>query len=297
MGVELFEHNKQAYQAVALMLEQQGRAAVIHPTGTGKSFIAFRLCEDNPKKKLLWLSPGEYIFKTQLENIRKASPEFNSDNITFITYSKLMLMSGAEIAGLSPDYIIFDEFHRCGAAEWGKGVERLLSAYPEAYLLGLSATAIRYLDNQRNMADELFDGNIASEMTLGDAIVRGILTPPTYVVSMYSYQNELEKYERKIKKKKYKAVRAKAEKYLETLRRTLEKADGIPDIFRKHMKDKSGKYIVFCANVEHMEEMIGFSAEWFGGVDEMPHIYIRRFPIIPKQVRRLQSSKLMTVNI
>ena len=52
---------------------------------------------------------------------------------------------------------------------------------------------------------------------------------------MYSYQKELEKYERKIKKKKYKAVHDKAEKYLEALRRTLEKADGIPDIFRKHM--------------------------------------------------------------
>lgn len=273
MSVGLYEHNKQAYQAAVIMLEQQGRAAVIHPTGTGKSFIAFRLCEDNPEKVILWLSPSEYIFKTQLENIKKASPDFNSDNITFITYSKLMLMSEAEIAELSPDYIIFDEFHRCGAAEWGKGVERLLSAYTNVPLLGLSATAIRYLDNHRNMADELFDGNIASEMTLGEAIVRGILTPPTYVVSMYSYQKALEKYERKIKKKKYKALQSKAEKYLEALRRTLEKADGIPDIFKKHMKDKSGKYIVFCANVEHMKEMIELSADWFSGVDEKPHIY------------------------
>ncbi len=273
MSIKLFEHNEKAYRAAVLMLEQQGRAAVIHPTGTGKSFIAFRLCADNPEKNILWLSPSEYIFKTQLENVRKASPDFNCGNITFVTYSKLMIMSAKEIEEISPSYIIFDEFHRCGAAEWGKGVECLLTAYPDVPILGLSATAIRYLDNQRNMADELFDGNIASEMTLGEAIVRGILTPPTYIVSMYSYQKELDRYERRIKKKKYKAVQAKAEKYLEALRRALEKADGIPDIFRKHMKNKSGKYIVFCANVEHMEEMIELSRGWFSEVDKKPHIY------------------------
>ncbi len=66
-------------------------------------------------------------------------------------------------------------------------------------MLGLSATAIRYLDNQRNMAQELFDGHIASEMTLGEAIVRGILNPPKYVLSIFSYQKNLEKYKRRVK--------------------------------------------------------------------------------------------------
>ena len=50
------------------------------------------------------------------------------------------------------------------------------------------------------MAQELFDGNIASEMSLGEAIVRGILSPPKYVLSMYYYQNTLEKYEIRVKK-------------------------------------------------------------------------------------------------
>ena len=62
--------------------------------------------------------------------------------------------------------IILDEFHRCGAKAWGQGAANLLKVYPQAMVLGLSATAIRYLDNQRDMSDELFDGNIASEMTL-----------------------------------------------------------------------------------------------------------------------------------
>lgn len=57
----------------------------------------------------------------------------------------------------------------------GQKRQKLLNACPNAKRLGLSATNIRYLDNQRNMAEEIFDGKIASEMTLGEAIVRGIL--------------------------------------------------------------------------------------------------------------------------
>lgn len=40
-----------------------------------------------------------------------------------------------------------------------------------------------------------------------------------------------------------------AELFYEALRRALEKADGLDLIFKKHIKSKDGKYIVFCANV------------------------------------------------
>lgn len=88
-----------------------------------------------------------------------------------------------ELESIKPDYIVLDEFHRCGAVCWGEGVRRLLELYPKAKMLGLSATAVRYLDNQRDMSDELFDGNVASEMSLGEAIVRGILNPPKYLLA------------------------------------------------------------------------------------------------------------------
>lgn len=55
-----------------------------------------------------------------------------------------------------------------------------------------------YLDNQRDMADALFDGCIASEMTLGGAIGRGILSAPKYVMSPDSCREELERYQRRI---------------------------------------------------------------------------------------------------
>lgn len=67
----LFEHNEKAYHAVVRMMDQYGKAAIVHPTGTGKSYIAFKLIENNPEKVVIWLSPGAYIFKTRRENLKK----------------------------------------------------------------------------------------------------------------------------------------------------------------------------------------------------------------------------------
>lgn len=89
VAIELFDHNRDAYDAARQMLEETGKAAIIHPTGTGKSFIAFRLCEDFSEKTICWLSPSEYIFKTQLENLRAAGGE-QPENIRFFTYARLM---------------------------------------------------------------------------------------------------------------------------------------------------------------------------------------------------------------
>lgn len=74
----LFEHNMVAYDSAVTMLRETGKAAIIHPTGTGKSFVGFKLCYDNPDKIVCWLSPSEYIFNTQLENLAKASETSSS---------------------------------------------------------------------------------------------------------------------------------------------------------------------------------------------------------------------------
>ena len=270
--IDLFEHNQTAYEKVRAMLAARGKAAVVHPTGTGKSFIAFKLAEDNPSSHVLWLSPSEYIFRTQMENLKRAC-NVELSNISFLTYAKLMLADEETIQEYSPDYIILDEFHRCGAEMWGKGVDRLLSVYPNTPVLGLSATNIRYLDNHRDMADELFDGNIASEMTLGEAVVRGILTPPEYVLSIYSCTKDIEKYQTHIRKAKTKAMRDEAQKKLDALRRSLENAEGLDVMFQKHIKDRNGKYIIFCSNVEHLRETETHIHEWFSGIDINPAVY------------------------
>ncbi|MDE5576313.1 MAG: DEAD/DEAH box helicase family protein [Oscillospiraceae bacterium] len=219
MSIELFEHNKTAYESAVAMLAKTGKAAVIHPTGTGKSFIGFRLCEDNPDKTVCWISPSRYIFKTQIENLKAAGCDV-PENIVFFTYKKLTLLSDDEINAIKPDYIIIDEYHRGGAFTWNDALNRLIEKYPNVPMLGLSATNIRYLDNQRDMADELFDGNIASEMTLGEAVVRGILAPPKYIMSVFSYRDDLERYEKRIS-------RAHNKKCVIPLRNTLKSFSGL----------------------------------------------------------------------
>ena len=93
MGSILFKHNQEAYEAAASMLEETGQAAIIHPTGTGKSFIAFRLCEDKASGRICWLSPSEYIFMTQMEQWDAAGGG-KLQNIQFFTYARLMRMDG-----------------------------------------------------------------------------------------------------------------------------------------------------------------------------------------------------------
>ena len=257
MSIHLFEHNQKAYDAAVSMMEEEGRAAVIHPTGTGKSFVAFKLAEEHPGEKICWLAPSEYIYATQLENLKKTLPQGEKadfQNILFWSYSRLM-KNEEHMEELRPDYIVLDEFHRCGAAEWGKSVQKLLAMYPHAKVLGLSATNIRYLDNKRDMAQEMFHGNIASEMTLGEAIARGILAAPKYVISLYSYEKELKKLEQKVQAMENQRLASKSMELLEQLKRALEQADGLDKVFQKHMQKRHGKYIVFCAGREHMDEM------------------------------------------
>ena len=236
MSIVLFKHNQSAYEAATAMLSE-----------TGKSFICLKLCEDNSDKTVCWFSPSEYIFKTQLENLKKTSAE-TPQNIRFFTYAKLMYISNCELAEINPNFIILDEFHRCGAEAWGKRVNFFLNMYKNIPTLGLSATNVRYLDNQRDMAEELFDGNIASEMTLGEAIVREILKAPLYISTVFSYQKELEKYTRMAKMPKFKAVRDTAEKYLEELRRTIEKLT-VWTLFLKNICPTNAVNMLFSAPI------------------------------------------------
>ena len=276
VALRLFEHNEKAYHAAVRMMEQYGKAAIVHPTGTGKSYIAFKLIEDNPEKVVIWLSPSEYIFKTQLESLKRNDPDFPLANVHFYTYAKLLCCTQAQlekIAAQEPAYIILDEFHRAGAECWGESTVDLLKLCPDAKLLGLTATNIRYLDNNRDMAEELFDCCVASDMTLGEAIVRGILPTPNYVTTVYQYQKDLARYQTRVDNLCSPGIQDVNQKYLDALRRALEQADGLDKVFAHHITNKSGKYIVFCTNKEHMDEMISHVPEWFAKVNPEVAVY------------------------
>ena len=256
VALRLFEHNEKAYRAAVRMMEQYGKAAIVHPTGTGKSYIAFKLIEDNPEKVVIWLSPSEYIFKTQLESLKRNDPDFPLANVHFYTYAKLMCCTQAqldEIAAQKPAYIILDEFHRAGAECWGESTVALLKLCPDAKLLGLTATNIRYLDNNRDMAEELFDSRVASNMTLGEAVVRGILPAPKYVTTVYQYQKALAKYQARVDNLRTPGIQDVNQKYLDALRRALEQADGLDKVFAD-FKTETGDRLKLLFRIDMLNE-------------------------------------------
>ena len=114
---------------------------------------------------------------------------------------------------------------------------------------------------------------IASEMTLGEAVVRGILPAPNYVTAVYQYQKDLARYQMRVDNLRSPGIQDANQKYLDALRRALEQADGLDKVFEHHITNKSGKYIVFCANKEHMDEMISHVPEWFARVNPNVAVY------------------------
>lgn len=186
MPITLFEHNQTAYDAVIKLLEEVKKVCVVHPTETGKSFIAFKYCEDHPDEAILRRSPCSYIFSTQFENVEETGAEV-PEIIYFCSCVRLVMVEDSEIADMMPDTIVEDKYHRCGARKWQEGLERLPKQYPDAKQVGL--TRICYLDNQSDMKTEIYDDFIASEMTLGEAIARGILNAPRYVLTSYSLES------------------------------------------------------------------------------------------------------------
>ena len=190
-GLELYPHNEKAYRKLLDMLSGTRRACIIHPTGTGKAFIAYRYAFDHPNERILWMSPSTYIEQEQEASIRRELPNHEFKNIERMTYQTAMHRAQKGNLDIHADTVIFDEFHHTGAPQWSRGVEGVIECNPDANLIGLSATSIRYSDSGRDMSDELFDGHIASYMSLTDCWVLGILPVPTYVTAGYSINGTL----------------------------------------------------------------------------------------------------------
>lgn len=266
MPIKLRKHNEETYKKIERMFEDVNKVAVIHPTGTGKSFLALKLLEENKAKKAIYVAPSNAILHNIKKNIFDSKMNMtNFPNLQRITYQKLIRLSEEQ---LHADIIILDEFHHCGAPEWGKGIVRLLENNLNAKVLGLSATPIRYFDKLRDMAEELFGNNIASEMSLEEAIENGILPKAKYVNALYGYNEELDKMKSNIEDIKELEKRQEAQKLFGNLRKKLdENTKNLPSLLSEQMTNKTGKYIVFCKSIEDMREKMKQVQTMFGEVN------------------------------
>ena len=272
MGISLKKHNEEAYQKVKDMFKESNKAAIVHPTGTGKTYIALKWIEES-QGKTIYVAPSNHILNQVKEDIEKAreNGEISEEQykrykeVKYVTYTSLMELSKME-SGY--DNIILDEFHRCGAPEWGKGVDRLIKQSPNAKVLGMTATPVRAVDN-KDMSDELFEGNIASEMTLEEAVAEGVIAVPVYVTAIYSLEEAIRKAESKVEEEPDEEIRKDALKDIEEAKRYLEQAEGMDEIFAKYVGNKKeGKYIVFCSDIDDMHKKMQEASKWFEKVGE-----------------------------
>lgn len=256
----LHEHNQKTYENICRMYgEGIQRVAVVQPTGSGKSLLMAKLIEDNPDSRFFVLSTRHEInnqFKEQLDQEMLERSEFN-------IYCNMSNMKKEVMELLQPDYIFLDEMHRALAKEWSKGIKVLLEMYPNAKVLGLSATPIRYLDKCRNVAEELFSGNLACDMSLSQAILDGILPMARYVCGVYSYEKDAESLNKKIER----STNSPEEKkellqQVKVLKDNLDKGNGVSDIFRKYVSGNE-KFVVFLKNIKHLARMKPIIKKWF----------------------------------
>lgn len=188
MNIELFPHNELAYKKLVEYLKNHQLASIDHATGTGKSFIILKYLYENRNKRILYLSPT-YAINNQLVNNHMDDLGISLDDFncfdTMIYRNILKLDMDALIQKY--DIIIPDEYHRCGAKKCIIKILQLknllLTKYPDKKLIGLTATNIRYLDNSKDMNKIIFDGNVASKLSLADAILQGILPIFEYIIS------------------------------------------------------------------------------------------------------------------
>ena len=281
----LQKHQQDAYKKVTDALKTGNRSAVVIPTGCGKSFISLQLMEDNKEKNILFIAPTiaiknqmyKYIAKYVVgeepteERTERQIAEEHFPHLKIMLYPTLLRMDNEILEKLKPDIIIMDELHRTGADKWGPKVNTLLDMYSEAKVLGLTATPDRMDD--KNVVDDLFEGNICYELTLVEAIKRGIVKPPKYVKCDYELRDMLVGISEQIKECDDKETRERLEEKLDKMRKIVDQAEGIPELFAKNMTKKDGKYIVFCKDKEHMKQMMEEAKKWFVEIDSKPEMY------------------------
>lgn len=262
--IELYPHNQAALNHLEEALKYTRRAAVIQPTGTGKSFVALAFIERRPNNSFLYLAPSTHIFNQLKHHAGHTDVLLHT---TMMTYQKLCLLHEDELGKLEPDYIILDEFHRCGADDWGSAVDHLLALYVECFLIGFTATPVRYLDKAgtRDMSEELFHGSIASYYTLQDAINDKVLPVPHYVLGDILMNERVSSLETALTQvASYGRARTAGYSLLESLKRNMAEAQGIDVIFKCHMPNRFAKLIVFCRNLEHIAQCREDMHRWLG---------------------------------
>lgn len=266
--IELKEHNQETYQHLLEMLQTENRVACVQPTGTGKSYIALKYIEEHPEQKILLLAPTDIILQQFRETVGEDQETEFFQNTAMAKYLDLGLEGFQSLFTVQWDVILMDEFHRVGADTWSKYVQTLLERNPQTIIIGLSATPIRYLDDYRNMGEEVFHGNYACHYHINEAWKQGILPIPKYVLTDYRITEGTEDYIRQ----RYPYAKSKDQIHW-IVKHFLENGGNIHQILKDNLPCNNGKFIVFCSDAAHVKKMRPMLRAWLMPFNAKIHIY------------------------
>ena len=259
--MDLFEYNQKTYNELMLKLKNNKRVAVVQCTGSGKGAIATKLITDGlGQLKVLLLAPRGSILLNYLRSFEVKS----NNRVQVATYQGMCMAAEEELVKLGQfaDVLILDEYHRCGAKEWGRAVNVLIENIEKhnGRVIGFTATPIRYLDDAKDMTKELFNGVSIEGVDLTSAIKKGILPVFTYIKARYGYTDDVKEYHRYCKDNK-----AKGKIESNRLALVADNDKYIHDIVVKETKDLKGcqKWIVFCSSIKEVKELSKHIPKWF----------------------------------
>ena len=133
--IELYEHNEEAYLNMQEMHKYENKVAIVHPTGTGKMYIAVKWLYENRDKSCLFLCPTKAIMYQLKNTIESCGLKLNDfPNLKLALYRNLLNWN-TEDYQKHYDCIVLDEFHRAGAPLWGECVNTLLEYNKDAKVL------------------------------------------------------------------------------------------------------------------------------------------------------------------
>ena len=269
----LFEHNEQAYIRLCEALKDSKCTTINHATGTGKSFIALKYLYENRDKKYLYIAPTYPIIEQLLKSCYKIGLTPDDINIDTMIYRTLLQMDMDELYQ-KYDGIIFDEYHRTGAKETYKKIKQLKLNLQQGNdskkFIGLTATPVRYLDKGRNMTQEIFDGNVASSLYLSEAMLKELLPVPIYINSKIACRDEYYRISRKVSKLAPTKEKQELEKRIENIGKKIDNgAADNREMIGQYIKDKKGKYIVFCNTIDALESYYQEIDGWFAGLGKI----------------------------
>lgn len=256
MSMTLNPVNEAAFQKAVQSLETLNRAAMFHPTGTGKSCIAWKVVEAHPQTTFFWLVAGAQRLALRQAELTRYNGGTLPGNVRFCDCEKLAAATPEQWVRLGeqkPGCIVLDCYHELSAVCWAQSVQKLLRMCPQAKVLGLG------VPNGAPVcaaAQELFADCIVSHMTVAEAMAAGTMpVPSAYAALLWPQEEELATLRARIKNLCMPKGDTSLRVQYEELSWSLRQVENLTVLLPRLLSDTSGHYLVLFESAAYQEKL------------------------------------------